>query len=224
MHRFRLFPLLIVFTLVFAACTPQSPEEDELLLPSAVPVAPTVAPAGTNPTAPAGEPVVISFGALGDAHTRSIYDPLIKKFNQANPDVRVEFKSLDSIVIVNGMYGPETYNTEKIVRAVDVADTGFASEDDLRRGLILNLKPFIDADASFNRDDFYPVLLGEANTSVYRLPYGVTLPLYQYNRELWARSGVPTPTADWTWADFGMALDAIAQKQGETVETYGFVS
>lgn len=221
MYQFRVLPLILALTLVLGACAGQAPEDEgDVLLPSAAPVAmPTAVAAGIYAPTPASEPVVIRFGA--QEYKRASYQPLIDQFNNENPDVHVEFLSLDAIVREGDTYN---FDTKKIVRVADVVELFGVSESDITAKLVLDLKLFIDTDSSFDRTDFFPAALQEANAALYSVPLALNLPLLRYNRDLWDAAGLPSPKPHWNWTDFSGALDQIAKKRGDEVETYGYVS
>lgn len=221
MRPFRLLPLLLACALAVSACVGQPPEEEaDLPLPTGAPaVVPTPLAANADATAPAGEQAVITFGA--QEYKRASYQTLIDQFNNENPDVHVEFLSLDQVVREGDTY---IFSTDKIVRAADVAEIFGVNENDAKTGLVLDLKPFVDADSSFNRDDYFPIALAETGAGLYLIPAALNLPLLRYNRDLWDAAGLPSPKPDWSWTDFSGALSQLAEKRGDEIETYGLVS
>src|SRR6266496_1457288 len=107
-----------------------------------------------------------------------------------------------------------------------MADTAEApaSEEQFNLGLLYDLKPLMNADPSFNSDDFYPNALSSAtagNGAIYKLPQTLEIPLLFYNSDLWAAHGLAAPKPGWTWRDVAAAAQQIAQKQGDTITLYG---
>jgi ABC-type glycerol-3-phosphate transport system substrate-binding protein len=100
------------------------------------------------------------------------------------------------------------------------------SPEDIKNGYVHDRTPLIEADPAFDRDDFYPAALAAASQEggIYMVPRSVTVSLLSYNRDLWARRGVPAPKPDWTWADLIAAAEQLAEKRGDQVEIYGLVS
>jgi ABC-type glycerol-3-phosphate transport system substrate-binding protein len=143
-------------------------------------------PAPTNASAPTDESagnVTITFGAI--SFMRHVYEPLIEAFNAQNPGITVQWVSLDQV------YQAGSDSNAQIRQIVGLADTAEAAahEEQFRLGLLYDLKPLIDADASFNRDDFYPSALSGATATsgaVYKLPQMLDIPLLFYNKDLWA--------------------------------------
>jgi ABC-type glycerol-3-phosphate transport system substrate-binding protein len=177
------------------------------------------ATAGSAPTADssAGN-VTITFGAI--SFMRHTYEPLINTFNAQHPGITVQFVSLDGVYQQNRDY---TEQTRQIVSSADTAEAG-TSEEEFQLGLLRDLKPLMEADPSFNRDDFYPSAFSSAiaaSGALYKLPQTLELQLLFYNKDLWAARGMTAPKPDWTWQDLEAAAQQLAQKQGSTVRVYG---
>ncbi|MEO7913029.1 MAG: hypothetical protein ABIV47_25555 [Roseiflexaceae bacterium] len=178
--------------------------------------------AGTPPTqatqATATGSTTITFGAIG--FMRHVYEPLIAAFNTQHPGIVVQFVALDQL------YQRGTDNNEITRQIVSRADTAEApaSAEQFGRGLLRDLTPLIDADANFNRDDFYPDALSSATTlsgAIYKLPQSLEVPLLFYNKDIWDARGVAAPKPDWTWQDLTATAGQLARKRGDTIEIYG---
>src|SRR5215210_7149642 len=94
-YRYTLVILLAVLTLL-SACGFGGDPDPISANPTAAPDATAeVAAAPAAPTATSEGVVTIGFGA--QEFERRIYEPLIETFNQQNPNIRVQFVSLDEI-------------------------------------------------------------------------------------------------------------------------------
>jgi ABC-type glycerol-3-phosphate transport system substrate-binding protein len=149
-----------------------------------------------------------------------IYEPLIAAFNQQHPDITVQFVALDEL------YGPGAGDNTLMREIVSRADTAEApaNAEDFEHGLLHDLTPLIDIDASFNRDDFYPGALSSSTApsgAIYKLPVSLEVPLLFYNQDIWDARGVASPEPNWTLQDLTAAARQLARKQGDTVEVYG---
>jgi ABC-type glycerol-3-phosphate transport system substrate-binding protein len=171
-----------------------------------------------------GEVVTIGFGA--QSYERQVYEPLIAEFNRQNADVRVQFVSLDE---VNSPQPGEQFDIDTAMRrSVSAADTlvsYYLQPEMVAKGYLYDLKPLMDADANFDAGDFYPGMLEQYTIGggVYMLPRATQVQLLSYNKDLWARKGLPEPRPDWTIADLLAAAEQLAEKRGSEVEVYGLV-
>lgn len=218
----RRYSILVIALLALSACG----------LGQQTPTA-TVSPepgAAQATTADAAEPgadgdgvVTIGFGA--QEWERATYEPLIKQFNEQNPDVQVQFVSTDEVMNVGDQ--PWDYNEiqRRIVSAADTATLWSVGDQAIENGLYTNLTPLMDADASFDRSDFYNGALESVTKGdgIYTLPRTMNIPLLSYNKDLWAQRGVPEPAPDWTWNDMVAAAEQLAEKRGDEFEVYGIL-
>jgi ABC-type glycerol-3-phosphate transport system substrate-binding protein len=246
MQRRPVFSLILMIILILGACGPESepPPIPETGEPTSGNSGTTAAPEGemTNPTpAPEGgmgettgttgssggdgTPVTIGFGIM--EFQRQAYEPLVESFNQENPDIRVQIVPLDKVFHLGTGRSPRI--EEMMQQIVSAADTATplvpVRPEDIQNGYLHDLKPLMDADPQFDPSDFYPNALepmGEEG-GVYLLPESLPVPVLSYNESLWAASGLPAPTPDWTWDDLTGAAEQMAQKRGDTVETYGMM-
>jgi len=225
----RILRMLLLVALFLSACSP-----------GGTPVAPTIGPVtgsaspspggATSSAAPTASSastgsVVIGFGA--QEYERQIYEPLIAAFNRENPGIQVQFVSLDEIM--NSGDPAQSYEpnaiTRRILSATDTAVTWSISPEAVKYGYLRDLKPLMDADPTFDRDDFFRTGLsaGELDGGSYLLPRVVRVRLLSYNKNLWASRGIPAPKPNWTWNDMLQAAEQLAQKRGNDVQTYGFI-
>ncbi|HEY3232618.1 MAG TPA: extracellular solute-binding protein, partial [Roseiflexaceae bacterium] len=180
------------------------------------------APATDAPQTPqqasAGSVVNLTFGASD--FDRRTYQPIIEAFNQGNPNIHVQFVAIDDL------YKGDDRNEQLrgIVTRVDTA-SAYVDPSQLKLGLVRDLKPLMDADASFAPDDFYPVAIQSlsADGGIYLAPKTIYPFLLSYNKDMWAARGLSAPRPDWSWQDLEAAAQRLAQKQGNTVTIYGLV-
>jgi ABC-type glycerol-3-phosphate transport system substrate-binding protein len=148
------------------------------------------------------------------------YEPLIAAFNQQHPGITVQFVALD------GVYQRGANDSAIMREIVSRADTAEApaSAEQFQQGLLHDLGPLIDADADFDREDFYPGALSGSTASggaIYKLPQSLEVPLLFYNQDLWDARGVAAPKPDWSLQDLTAAARQLARKQGDTISVYG---
>jgi multiple sugar transport system substrate-binding protein len=210
--------LALIAGLVLSACSFGAASEPPT--PAGGQPAPTdsTAAAGSAPTTGSDANVTITFGA--NSFMRHVYEPLIAAFNAQHPGITVQWVSLDQVYRADG---DQNQRTRQIVSLADTAEVD-VSKEQFQLGLLYDLKPLIDADGSFNRDDFYPSALSSAtsaNGAISMLPRTLNVQLLYYNKDLWAARGLEAPKPDWTWQDVEATAQQLAQKQGSTVTVYG---
>lgn len=215
----RFILVLLLLTLLPLTACGFSENEADIPLEAPEPTAQIASPSDSS-----SEMVRIGFG--GQEYERQIYEPLIKTFNEQNPTIQVQFISLDEIM---QSAAGESFDAGKTMRQIvstaDTATSFFVRAEDIKNGLLRDLKPLMDADPNFNRDDFYPGALESASldNGIYMLPSKLRISLLSYNKELWDARGLPSPKPDWTWQDMLAAAEQLAQKRGDTVEVYGYL-
>ncbi len=147
------------------------------------------------------------------------FKSLAEEFHDLNPDVRVR--------VVPLLEPGSLPYAELLYQTVTTADTGLFWIDPTatRYGLVKDLSPFIDADATFEPDDFYPGLLDvhRWEGSTWALPCCLGVGLIRYNRQAFREAGIPYPKAGWTLDDFLRIAQQLTLREDETVLRYGFV-
>ncbi len=182
----------------------------------------TETPATTSDPSAASAPddsggVTITFATYESAVQG--FGRLAEEFHDLNPDIRVSVVPLPEA-------GSLPY-AESLYQTVSAADTGLFWIDPTatRYGLVRDLSPFIDADATFEPDDFYPQSLDihrwEGGT--WALPCCLGLGLIYYDRQAFREAGIPYPEAGWTLDDFLRIAQQLTLREDEAVLRYGFV-
>jgi ABC-type glycerol-3-phosphate transport system substrate-binding protein len=136
-------------------------------------------------------------------------------FNQQFPQYFVEIKS---------------YQTSGPLNLADVAAEGDCftwwsmpntAED---RARLLDLQPLMDADATFQRDDYPDALLArfQHEGALYGLPHDLNFRTLNYNKDVFDAAGIDYPNASWTMEDFSKVAEQLTTGSGDTRQ-YGFV-
>jgi ABC-type glycerol-3-phosphate transport system substrate-binding protein len=140
---------------------------------------------------------------------------LAQQFNQSNQQVFVQLK--------------DTFTGSDFMPAAEVAGQTdcFASwfsptQSDLTA--TLDLQPLIDADPSFQLDDYPAALLTpyQQGNRLYGLPWGMDARVVVYNKDLFDAAGLQPPATEWTMDDFLAAAQQLTAGQGDNKQ-YGFV-
>jgi ABC-type glycerol-3-phosphate transport system substrate-binding protein len=176
-------------------------------------------------TAPASSPgdsnpVTITFGAQD--WERSSFQKVIDRFNSENPDVHVQFVSLDAVYTSDSNADVQL---QQIVSAADTASVFNVTRHAIQSGYVLDLAPLMQADRSFDPADFYPGALESVSLEgrTYMLPRIMWLQLLSYNKDLWDRAGLAVPKPDWSWDDLVRAAEQLARKRVNKIEVYGMI-
>ncbi|CAG0935893.1 hypothetical protein TFLX_04744 [Thermoflexales bacterium] len=184
-------------------------EAEATPVPTVVVVAPQETPVNANAT-------TIRFSLGTGTFNAPAYRDLAKRFSEANPDIIVEVKQ------------PDLTNTSidipEVAKDVDCFMWAPSLQDPKNLEAILNLEPFLDADKSFNKSDFYPATLDQFTEQgqLWALPAEVTPYVIEYNRDLFDAVKVAYPQAGWTMDDFLATAKALTKGSGEAKQ-YGYV-
>lgn len=195
------------------------------------------------PTIPAGEggnqneggqsggnnqQIIITYGAYD--YDRESYTTLAERFMQEHPTIKVVIVSLDEAMQsqpdANGNYQPESTMTmlRKVVSIADVAPSWWMTKEAMGSPLLLDMKPYLDADTGFDRDDYYPGVLERftIDGGIYALPRTVNLQALSYNKDLFDREGIPLPENSWSFDDLLATAERLAKVENGKVVRYGW--
>jgi ABC-type glycerol-3-phosphate transport system substrate-binding protein len=189
--------LLLVVALLLSAC-----------LPAPLPIAPT-------PSANEQTRTVITFAEQRTNSSR--YEALIAQFEAVNPDIAVQFVPRDNNVLA----------LSNAAQVAAVADTAVVNViDPAATSVLLDIGPLRDADAGFDRDDFWPGA-GDGCTAderAFGLPVVVAPSFLFYDGAAFDAAGIARPQVGWTWNAFEQAVRGLTERSGSNTTRYGFVS
>jgi ABC-type glycerol-3-phosphate transport system substrate-binding protein len=195
---------------------------------SAVSVGTATITATVAPTITVPEAVTIRFATYDEG--RDAYTALTKQFNKTHPHINVVLVSLDSTL--NGILDssgnhPTESNTSVLRRVVSVADAipgnNSFTNNTVGTPFTLNLKPFMDADSSFDPYDFYYGILDRymVDDRIYLLPRSINMPLLAYNQNLFKDANIPNPSQNWTYGNVLATATKLTKKDNDTITRYG---
>jgi multiple sugar transport system substrate-binding protein len=150
------------------------------------------------------------------------FEKLADEFHRLNPDVKVQFVSIyEALAIEMGDGWPEDA-AEKLAAAADTTRSDPYAQS---RGLLRDLQPFIEADRTFDPDDFYPGMLEayRGDGGQWAVPAIAYFQLIQYDKDVFDEAGVDYPQPGWTWDDFLDKAKQLTVRDGDQVTRYGFV-
>jgi ABC-type glycerol-3-phosphate transport system substrate-binding protein len=151
---------------------------------------------------------------------REAYAALAQQFEQES-GIHVELVSMEEIV-GNGRIG----SSDNIRQIASNADTFPVQLDKsiIDQNVLFNLTPLMDADRSFDRNDFYPAAFGnvqiEGNT--WAIPSTFAFDMIAFDKEAFDQAGIPYPQAGWDWDDFLSKAQALTQRDGDDVTRWGY--
>jgi multiple sugar transport system substrate-binding protein len=143
------------------------------------------------------------------------FKALVAEFNKTHPN----------ITAVSQFYGNSDYALQKVLAAIaggkppDISYLyGSWAPNIATNPQLVPLNKFIDADPSFNWNDFFPAerKVATVGNSIIGIPALVDNLALVYNKTLFKQAGIPLPTPSWTWSDFENAaikLTNAAKKQ-----------
>ncbi|MDD2522395.1 MAG: sugar ABC transporter substrate-binding protein [Anaerolineaceae bacterium] len=206
MKKFSLLSLLIIASMILAACGSTAPETTQAPVVEE-PVVEEPVDKGSCPLA-VEDGAVITFSGWGDESEQKVYRDSIERFKSVCPGVTVNYTPV-----------PADFQTKmKAQMAGGTAPDVFYVDDQLMTAFAPSeqIMPLDDlmAEAGVSTDDFLASLMPiyQLNGKTYALPkdWG-TLGLI-YIPKAFADAGIDEPTADWTWDDVRAAANTIAEK------------
>lgn len=170
--------------------------------------------------APSGQPerVVLRIsnwsGAGDDSEFERTIRGIYEEFERRHPGVDVRVEGIPdgyvSKVILSFVAG-----TEPDVMLLDASSAAIFIDN----GVLADLTPFIDRDASFELTDYFEnvVDIARRGDSVFAIPNDFTPMVVYYNMRLFDKAGVAHPKAGWSFDDFRRTAKALT-----TGKQYGF--
>lgn len=214
--RYIFLLLLVLLSQSLPACRPSKTAllESESVATSSSPsvnLAPTQEKTGVT---------TIYFATYDSA--RYTFKTLAEEFQTLNPDIRVEVLAIEDVI----GNAPLSY-AEQMYRIVTASDAGLWYVDHFatRAGLLRDLTPYIEMDASFVPEDFFPHILAafQWEGGTWALPFPSALGLIYYAQHAFDAAGLASPQAGWTLEDFLRTAQRLTIREEENVVRYGYV-
>ena len=175
--------------------------------------------------APAGGPATGSavFMTQGtDPTDQERYKPLVDQYNAAGNKVKID--------LIQGDAGGSAVTAQGKVIAMAAAGTApdvfwthaYVSPNLAKLGLLGDINPYIKRDKDFKASNYFeaPYKDYEADGKQFGVPREATTSIVIINKELFQKSGVPLPSANWTWDDFLKAAQQMTRGDG-SMKTWG---
>jgi multiple sugar transport system substrate-binding protein len=166
-------------------------------------------------------PVVLPAGVTliryGDNISPEAPEPLIEQFTKEHPNIRVEFTN------INAEVGPNSVTEfRKSAAQVDCFRWPTPPNSSIMNET-LDLRPFMEADQTFEQQDFPPALLQrfQVGTGTYGLPIYMQFRALVYNETLFQAAGVSAPQPNMTFDDFFALAQEMTNRDGGA-QRYGY--
>lgn len=168
--------------------------------------------------------VVIRFSIWGAGPDFKHWQETVRQFNDSQSRVFVDLEHVQGAGYGNKMMSMLVGRAAPDVMAY--TDKWFLSF--ARFGVFEDLGPYLEKDPEIKKTDFFPQFLRDFTYKgrQYGLPWDGHTVLMYYNKDLFAREGLPEPAADWTWDDFlryAKALTKDTDGDGR-VDQFGFIA
>lgn len=210
-----LLSLLVVGTLILAACAPSAAPSTPQIIRETVEVTTEPETVVQTVEVPAERTEIRLSGWASSPAETALLESLLYKCSIENPDIVVQYEPITGDYKA-AMLTAFASGTEPDVFYVDIA----YFEEFARSGVLLPLDDLM-ASSDVSREDFIPSLI-EAfayEGQVYGIPKDFnTLGLF-YNKDLFAAASLEEPTDDWTWDDLKAAAEALSDPANDV---YGF--
>ncbi|MCE7989883.1 MAG: extracellular solute-binding protein [Caldilinea sp. CFX5] len=148
----------------------------------------------------------------------------VYEFEAANPDLQVELVTFETILNIDDLHWLDPDSAAKVAASADVI-AGIVDHSMVEAGLVRDLRPFIQADANFTEEDYYPHALTSYTWQggLWALPSVMDVSLLFYDKDAFDKAGVAYPKVGWTWEDFAATAQAVTLRKGEEVQQWGYV-
>jgi ABC-type glycerol-3-phosphate transport system substrate-binding protein len=145
---------------------------------------------------PTAEPVTITFACSEEQEEH--YSALLEAFAEKHGHITVEF-----------VRPPRSRWPDADVLDVGPFTRRYMDQQDFA---VLDLRPYLEHDDTFSREDFDPKLFDmftDEDGEVWAIPYWIEVSVMYYNKDLFDEYATAYPQLDWTWDDFMRAGQAL---------------
>lgn len=153
----------------------------------------------------------IQLSSWGSAQEITVLKELLNTFEQTHPEIKVDLLHIPENyyqklhILVAGGLTPDVVFTNSISFPI------YASQ-----GIFRDLRPLLASSQTLSEHQFYPQALQafswqpeSGQPILAALPRDISNVVIFYNKDLFAKAGLPTPKADWTWEQFRETADQL---------------
>src|SRR5688572_13355315 len=167
-------------------------------------------------TKASGKVVFMSQGA--DPNDEGRYKPLVEQFNAKASGVTIDHIQGDAAGSAVAAQG-KVITLAAAGTPPDIFWThAYVAPNLFKLGLTADINPYIKKDRDFKLANLFPAAVKDYDFDGKQtgLPREATTMITIINKELFQKSGVALPTANWTWDDFLKAAQAMTKGSGST--------
>jgi multiple sugar transport system substrate-binding protein len=146
----------------------------------------------------------------GSPEELKAYQTLVAAFEKANPAYKIDLTHIPS----SGDYSTRLNADLAAGTPANVVMSNYRNYASLaQKGALEALQPYLDKSTLLKADDFYAEALQPYvwKRQVECIPQNISSLVVYYNKKLFDAAGVSYPKADWTWADFLSAAQALTK-------------
>jgi ABC-type glycerol-3-phosphate transport system substrate-binding protein len=171
-----------------------SDQRSSTVVSVATPVPPVVLQSGE---------ITLDFGLnsfINPLPNADLWDKVISDFVANDPQV--------GEIVLNTQFGP---GADELAETYDCFYLPYNAVPSIELENLLNLDPFLDTDASFDRNDVVGNTMAQAqrDNRTWALPIDIQPQVLRYHSEMFADAGVPAPDNGWSLDAFTDALEAL---------------
>lgn len=224
-----LFPLLLIFTMMLAACgggsSGSSGNGGNGVSQQGIASGNSYinCPSSTNTSAAAPEKGTVTLTVSGFTSTPA-EDALVQKnlqnFEASHPNIKVKWSPIS---------GDYPTKMRANIAGNTVPDVFYLqpsmSSEYISSGKLLNLSPYM-AKSGVKASDYYTALINPfvcTSGTVYGLPKDWDSLGVFYNKQMFQAAGLSTPSANWTWSDLQKDAQKLTKNAGSPNSVYGVV-
>lgn len=142
--------------------------------------------------------IVLRFRYWGDFKEIQALQSTIQEFEKDHPGVKIRGERVPA----GDEYRQKLLVEQAAGLAPDVIFCGGNYAEFATRGILADLKPYLQKDSSVNLSEYYPQLIKffTIDNKLYALPRDIApMGLVYYNKKLFDQAGIPYPDGSWSW-------------------------
>ncbi len=195
---FRSIALFLIVPFVLSGCNslPSNTENQgtDIQTETALP-----ADANENTSAVASEEqITLTFSYWGDKNELACKEELIKDFEAAHPNIKIEATYTDGVTYHTKL---QTFFTSQTAPDV-ISIAGDIMYDFVEEGVFEDLTPYIERDRASEKWVDGSLNIFTKNGKIYAAPYVSKVFAMAYNKDIFDAAGLAYPTESWTEEDF----------------------